>query len=92
MTGLRQATVLRQAQLTEDANYVSTLTLTRAIILRLRDSVNSLLIYGLVRIVEKIGNLPEFSDVGVWSKLSQEPTKLWGPNLYDRRYESHEPL
>jgi hypothetical protein len=58
MTGLRQATVLRQAQLTEDANYVSTLTLTRAIILRLRYSVNSLLIHGLVGIVEKIGNLP----------------------------------
>jgi hypothetical protein len=45
--------------------------------------MNSLPIYGLVGIVEKIGNLPEFSDVGVWSKLSQEPTKLWGPNLYD---------
>jgi hypothetical protein len=52
-------------------------------ILRLRNSTNSLLIYGLVGIVEKIGNLPELSDVGVWSKLSQEPTKLWGPNLYD---------
>ena len=83
MTGLRQATVLRRALLTEDANYVATLTLTGAIIFRLRNSVNSLLIYGLVGIVEKIGNLPEFSDVGVWGKLGEEPTKLWGPNLYD---------
>ena len=70
MTGLRQATILRQAQLTEDANYVSTFTLTRAIILRSRNSVNPLLIYGLVGIVEIIGNLPEFPDVGVWSKPS----------------------
>jgi hypothetical protein len=61
---------MRQAQLTEDANYVSTLTLTRVIISHLRNSVNSLLIYGLVGIVEKIGNLPEFSDVGMWGKLS----------------------
>jgi hypothetical protein len=80
MTSLRQATVPRKAQLTKDANYVPTFTL---IILRLRDSVDSLLVYGLVGIVEKIGNLPEFSDVKVWSKLGQEPTKLWGPNLYD---------
>jgi hypothetical protein len=42
----------------------------RAIILRLRNSVNPLLIYGLVGVVEKTGNLPEFPDVGVWSKPS----------------------
>lgn len=41
------------------------------------------MIYGLVGVVKKIGNLPELSDVGVWSNLSQEVTILRGPNLYD---------
>jgi hypothetical protein len=54
--------------LTQDADDVSTSTLTRAII------------------------LPEFSDVGVRNNPILEPTKLWGPNLYDRWYEPHEPL
>ena len=73
MIGLRQATVSRQAQLAEGVNYVSTLTpLALAPFFSAFNSVNSLLIYGLVGTAEKIGNLPEFSGVGVRSKLGQE--------------------
>lgn len=51
--------------------------------------MDSLLIYGFVGIVKIIGILLGFSYVGVWNKLSQEPTKLCDPNLFDRRYEPH---
>lgn len=80
---------LRQAALTQDANYVSTSTL---IVLRPHNSVGPLLIYGFVDVVKKVDYLPELSDVGVRRDASQEPKKLWGAKLYDRRYESHEPL
>jgi hypothetical protein len=78
--GLPQATVKRQAPLTEHADYVSTSTLVLAIILRLRNSADPFLIYGFVGVVEKIDNLPKLSDVGVWSNLSQKSTKArWDP-------------
>jgi hypothetical protein len=82
----------KQVSLTENADYVSTSALVRAIPSCFRNSLHSLLVYGLVGVVQKIDDLPELSDVGVWCYLCKEPTKPWRADLYDRRNETHEPL
>jgi len=79
-------------ELTQNANDISIggCGLTRAIVFRLRDSVGLLPIYGPVGVVEEIYDLPELSDIGMGSDLSQESTKRWGAPVYDGGYESHE--
>jgi len=78
-------------ELTQNANYISIGGLARAIVLRLRESVDLSPIYGLVGVVEEIYDLPELSDIGMRRDLSQESTKRWGAPVDDGGQESHEP-
>jgi hypothetical protein len=78
MTGVTGQDSKRHATLTQDANHISTSAFARATILRLCNSVDLLLVHGLVGVVEKIYDLSELSDAGVWSNPSQEPTQRWG--------------
>jgi hypothetical protein len=78
--------------LTENADYVSTCVLICAILSCFCDSAQSLLVYRLVAVVQKIDDLFKLSDVGVWRYLGEESAKTWRADLYDRRYETHKPL
>ena len=78
MTGVTSPGSKRYATLTQNADHISTSAFSRATILRLCNGVDLLLVHGLVGIVEKIYDLPELSDAGVWSDPSQEPTQRWG--------------
>ena len=94
MTGVPQAIMSKICPgLTQNANdiLIGLRGPTRAIVLRLCDSVGPLSIYGLVSVVEEIYDLPEFSDIGMRSDLSQESTKRGGAPVYDGGHESHEP-
>ena len=82
----------RRVSLTEDADYVSTGALIRAPLSCFCNTVHPLLVYGLIGVVQSIYDFPELSDVGVWCYLGEESTKPWGADLYNRRYEAHEPL
>jgi hypothetical protein len=59
----------KQVSLTENADYVSTSALVRAILSFVRNSLHSLLVYGFVGVVQNIDDLPGLSGVGVWCYL-----------------------
>jgi hypothetical protein len=49
------------------------------------------LIYRLISVVHKIDDLPEFSDLGVWSYHCEKSPEPRSTHLNDRRHEPQKP-